>query len=120
MSRAEHRLARLERICLALPEAEVQKSGRHRAFSVRGKKFAYFTDDHHGDGKAALNCKVPPGENRELVGFDPERFFIPAYLGAKGWVALRLDLSSVDWEEVGELVKDSYRRTAPKTLASRA
>jgi phosphoribosylglycinamide formyltransferase-1 len=120
VSRVEQRRARLEKICLALPEAAMTEAGRHRAFSVRGKKFAYFTDDHHGDGKAALNCKVPPGENRELVGFDPERFFIPAYLGARGWVTLRLDLASVDWEEVIELVSDSYRRTAPKNLAARA
>jgi predicted DNA-binding protein (MmcQ/YjbR family) len=116
VSRAEQRLARLTKICLALPEAEATPSGQHCAYAVRGKKFAYYLNDHHGDGEIALCCKVPPGENTQLVEFDAKRFFIPAYLGAKGWVALRLDGTNPDWEEVTELVTDSYRRTAPKRL----
>ena len=55
-----------------------------------------------------------------MIAHDPERFYLPAYIGPKGWVALRLDRGEVDWEEVGRLVVDSYRLVAPKRLASLA
>ncbi|MDH3684282.1 MAG: MmcQ/YjbR family DNA-binding protein [Acidimicrobiia bacterium] len=84
--------------------------------AVRRKKFAYYLDDHHGDGVVALTCKAPPGTNRALAESDPDRFFIPSYTGPRGWVGLRLDLSTVDWDEVELLLIDSYRMTAPKKL----
>lgn len=102
-------------ICRALPEVTVEEQ-QHITFRVRGKTFAYYLDDHHGDGRVALNCKVPPHENQELVVADPKRFFIPAYVGPRGWVGLYLDLPEVDWDEVSELVRDSYRLIAPKRL----
>ena len=115
-SQKRRRRERLVEICRALPEVEIQ-GDHHLAFVVRKKKLAYYLDDHHGDGLVALACKAPPGENHALVDFDPERFYIPAYVGPKGWVGLRLDLASVDWDEVAELVHDAYRLAAPKTLA---
>jgi phosphoribosylglycinamide formyltransferase-1 len=112
------KLARLGRICLELPEAHMDRHGSHATFSVRRRNFAYFLDDHHGDGMVAINCKVPPGVNEHLAEVDPRRFHIPAYVGHRGWVGLRLDVGRVDWTEVAELVTDSYRLVAPKTLAS--
>jgi hypothetical protein len=112
------RLARLSRICLALPEATRELTGKHATFRIRGKTFAYFLDDHHGDGIVGLNCRAPWGEPRALVEGDPERFYFPAYLGARGWIGLRLDVAKVDWEEVRDLVTDSYLRVAPKRLAA--
>jgi predicted DNA-binding protein (MmcQ/YjbR family) len=115
----DDRRDRLERLCLALPEATV-RGGQHATFQVRGRTFAYYLDDHHGDGRTALCCKAPPGESAELIAADPARFFRPSYLGGKGWVSLRLDLGEVDWDEVAELVLDSYRLIAPKRLAAQA
>ena len=51
-----------------------------------------------------------------LVGADPERFFVPPYVGPKGWVGMRLD-GGPDWGEVAMLVRRSYRLVAPKRLA---
>lgn len=84
---------------------------------MRKKNFAYFLNDHHGDGMVAVNCKVLPGDNKALAAAQPDRFYIPAYVGAKGWVGLRLDMGEIDWEEVEELVGGSYRMVAPKRLA---
>jgi predicted DNA-binding protein (MmcQ/YjbR family) len=112
-----HALARLTKICLALPEATRKLSGPHAGFYVRKRSFAYFLDDHHGDGILGITCKVLPGDNTALIAADPKKFYMPAYVGSKGWVGLRLDIGKVDWEEVQELVAHSYRLIAPKTLA---
>jgi hypothetical protein len=117
----EHpRLTRLTKICLALPEATRQTTGRHAGFYVRKKTFLYFLDDHHGDGIVGISCKVLPGDNTVLIAADPKKFYMPAYIGSKGWVGLRLDVGKVDWEEVEELVTHSYRLIAPKSLAAAA
>jgi hypothetical protein len=111
------RLARLTKICLALPEVTREIKGDHAAFSVAAKKiFVYFLNDHHGDGIVGFTCKVLPGDNEALVQAHPERFYRPAYVFSSGWVALRLDRGKVDWSEVAELVTTSYRLLAPKRL----
>jgi hypothetical protein len=115
----DRRLVRLTKICLALPEATRERLGQHAAFRIRKKTFAYFLNDHHGDGMVAVTCKVLPGDNEVLAASDPVRFYIPAYVGSRGWVALRLDLGEIDWEEVSELVSGSYRMIAPQGLAAR-
>jgi hypothetical protein len=120
------RLVQVEAICLALPETSSRREGKHAAFLVRKKTFAYFLDDHHGDGIIAITAKVghihktgdATGDNHLLVKAQPERFYLPAYLASKGWVALRLDIGEIDWDEVRELVQESYRRIAPKRLAA--
>ena len=111
-------LKRLTAIALALPEARREISGSHASFRVRKKTFAYFLDDHHGDGIVAVTCKVLPEENAVLVTAQPKRYYLPAYIGSRGWVALRLDLPKIDWSEVRELLLASYLLTAPKRLAS--
>jgi predicted DNA-binding protein (MmcQ/YjbR family) len=110
-------LARLTGICLAFPEAERQITGSHASFRVRKKVFAYYLDNHHGDGIVAVCCKTALGENVDLIAADPARFYLPAYIGPRGWVALRLDTGDVDWDEVAALVAASYRLVAPKRLA---
>jgi len=114
----ETRLARLSKICLALPDAAREDHGSHAAFLVRKKTFAYFLNNHHGDGIVSIACKALPGENTALAKAQPARFYLPAYIGPRGWVALRLDVGEPDWEEVAELIKGSYRLTAPKRLAA--
>ena len=110
------RLAHLTRICKALPEAARRDSGSHAAFLVRKKIFAYFLNDHHGDGIVSVACKALPGDNTALAAAQPARFYLPAYIGPRGWIALRLDRGKVDWDEVAELVVGSYRLIAPPRL----
>ena len=114
----DRRLIRLTGICLALPQTSRECHGSHAAFHVGKRIFAYFLNDHHGDGIVAVTCKVLPGDNAALAGADATRFYLPAYLASRGWVALRLDLGDVDWGEVTELVMTSYRLIAPKRLAA--
>jgi hypothetical protein len=110
------RLSQLLGIIGRLPE--VDGSGdQHLVFRVRKKAFAYFLDDHHGDGIVAVSCKSTFDRQRELVGRHPERYFVPDYVGVRGWVALRLDQAKVDWDEVRELLFAAYRMQAPRRLA---
>ncbi|HZD51298.1 MAG TPA: MmcQ/YjbR family DNA-binding protein [Silvibacterium sp.] len=116
-STEDPRLTRISEIALTLPEATRQIYGSHAQFLVRKKTFAYFLDNHHGDGIVAVTCKVMPGENEALVKAQPRRFYLPAYLASRGWVALRLDVGKVDWGEVRDLLLSSYVLIAPKRLA---
>ena len=111
-------LDRLTRLALALPETTRVLKNSHAGFLVRKKIFAYFLNDHHGDGIVAVTCKVFPGENAALAQAQPKRYYLPAYIGPRGWVALRLDLPKVDWSEVRDLLLTGYHLTAPKRLAA--
>jgi phosphoribosylglycinamide formyltransferase-1 len=111
------RRQRLVDTCTGLPEVTVE-GDRHLRFVVRGRTFAYYLEDHHGDGRVAVCAKAPPGDQEALITTHPERFYLPAYLARYGWISLRLDLPAVDWYEVTELVVDSYRLVAPKRLAA--
>jgi predicted DNA-binding protein (MmcQ/YjbR family) len=104
-------LEHLSELCSMLDGAECERQGSHATFRAKKKVFAYFLDNHHGDGIVAVACKVNPGDNVELVRTQSERFYLPAYIGPRGWVGLRLDGGKVDWEEVKELVTESYRLT---------
>ena len=118
-STEDPRLTRLSTIALALPEVMRQIYGSHAQFLVRKKTFAYFLDNHHGDGIVGITCKVMPGENDALIAAQPRRFYRPAYLASRGWVALRLDTGKIDWNEVRDLLIGSYLLSAPKRLAER-
>jgi hypothetical protein len=112
------RLTRVSALALALPEAARVVQGSHAQFLVRKKTFAYFLSDHHGDGIVSIACKVLPGDNEALVASQPTRFYLPAYIASRGWVALRLDVGKVNWTEVKELLAASYSLVAPRTLAA--
>ena len=107
-------IERLRAICLALPETVEKEAWGDPTFRVRDKIFAM---EKRGDGRISLWCKAPPGSQMVLVGADPERFFVPPYVGHKGWVGVRLD-SNPDWSEVAAVVRRSYRLVAPKRLAA--
>jgi hypothetical protein len=111
---------RLRAICAAFPESEeVITNPLHSGFQVRGKTYCYYLDDHHGDGRLAINFKAGMDGQEVLVGADPARFFVPAYVGHRGWVGLYIDVDPVDWDAIEAFVRESYLRTAPKTLARR-
>jgi len=118
--REDHRLNRLTKICLALPETSRETKADYATFRVRKKVFAYFLNNHHGDGIVSVACKALPGDNAILAAAQPERFYLPANVGPRGWVALRLDTAEVDWGEVAELVTGSYRLTIAKGPTRRA
>jgi phosphoribosylglycinamide formyltransferase-1 len=63
---------------------------------TRKKAFAYFLNDHHGDSIVAVTCKVLPGDDERLVEAQPRRFYLPAYIASRGWVAIRLDTRKVN------------------------
>lgn len=105
-------LDRLSTICLGLPEASREDAPPHAGFKVRGRTFAWFMDDHHGDGVTGVSFKATPG-----LDASGDRFYRPAYTRA-GWAALRLDRPDVDWGEVEDLVVASYVLVAPKRLVS--
>jgi phosphoribosylglycinamide formyltransferase-1 len=111
------RLTRVSDLALALPEATWVVKGSHAQFLVRKKTFAYFLNDHHGDGIVSVACKVLSGENKSLAESQPRRFYLPAYIASRGWVALRLNAGKIDWNEVKDLLVCSYSLVAPKRLA---
>ncbi len=118
VSQEDERLVRLTKICLGFPRAEREIMGSHAGFKVKKKIFAYFLNDHHRDGIVGVVCKVLPGDNAALIKADPKRFYMPAYVGPRGWVGLRLDVARVNWGEVKELAKGSYQLVVGKTLAA--
>jgi len=93
----DDRLERFSEVCLGFPKTKRELSGPHAIFRVNKKVFAYFLSDHHGDGIVGINCKVMPGDNTALVASQPKRFYMPAYVGPRGWVGLRLDVGRIDW-----------------------
>lgn len=109
---------RVRDLAMALPEAdEVVSHGMPCFGIVKGKKFAYFTEDHHGDGKTALLVKISGAdEQAQLIELDEERYYRPAYFG-DGWVGIRLDLGDTDWDAIGEWLRKSWLAIAPKKLA---
>jgi predicted DNA-binding protein (MmcQ/YjbR family) len=113
----ERTLKKLAQICLSLPEATRRDCGDHADFRVSGKVFAYFLNNHHGDGIVAVCCKAALGENVDRASREPKRFYLPPYIGPRGWFGLRLDGEGIDWSEVRNLVELSYGLVAPKRLA---
>ena len=112
------RRQRLVKICESFPEVSSEIAGdQHMAFRIRKRIFAYYLFDHHADGMIAFTCKSSLSEQRRLVKDDPISFFVPAYLGSKGWIAIRLDLDEVDWDTVAELARRAYQNLAPRSLA---
>jgi hypothetical protein len=109
-------LGRLREICLALPETSERPSHGAPSFFIRGKTcFLMLLDDHHGDGRFAIWCAAPAGDRQLLVDADPEKFFVPPYVGHRGWLGVRLD-RGVDWEEIAGIVEDAFCTVAPKKL----
>ena len=113
-------LERLRAICLALPETSERPSHGSPTWFVRDKRsFVTLVDDHHGDGRFAIWCAAPPGDQQLLVDADPERFFVPPYVGHRGWLGLRLD-RALDWDELAGIVEDAYAEVAPTRLVDEA
>jgi len=111
-------LPKLRRLCLALPEATERVSHGEPTWFVRDKKVFVSYSDHHHDDRVAFWCAAPDGAQETLVAEDPERFFVPPYVGHRGWLGVWVDVP-VDWDQVADLVVEAYRMVAPKRLLAK-
>lgn len=114
----DYLLGRVRELAMALPETdEVTSHGMPCFGIVKGKKFAYFTQDRYGVSKTALLAKISGAdEQAQLIELDEDRYYRPAYFG-DGWVGIRLDLGDTDWDAIGEWLRKSWVSVAPKKLA---
>jgi hypothetical protein len=114
-------LDRVRKICLALPETIERPSHGEPAWFVRGKLFATWEDHHHGDPIVGLWVKGAPGLQELLVENEPARYYRPKYVGHKGWIGVNMEPAGrggIDWGQVEDLIRDSWRMTAPTRLAA--
>lgn len=118
-SSAEWLLGRVREHALAMPEADETLSHGMPCFGIaKGKKFAYFTADHHGDGRIALLVKISGADEQAmLIEQDETRHFRPAYFG-DGWIGIRLDLGDNDWDAIAEAIARSWHAVAPRRLTA--
>jgi predicted DNA-binding protein (MmcQ/YjbR family) len=105
-------------VCLWLPEAEEFLSHGSPNFRVRGKTFATYAVNHHGDGRVALWLNALPGSQELHVRAEPEHFFVPPYVGPRGWLGIIVD-RGVAWKRVAALVREAYEKVAPAELRAR-
>ena len=116
----ERVLERIRELCLALPETSERPSHGAPTFFVRGRRsFLMVLSNHHGDGRFAIWCAAPDGVQTMLVDADPERYFVPPYVGHRGWLGVRLDLD-LDGNELAGIVEDAYAEVAPARLVEAA
>jgi predicted DNA-binding protein (MmcQ/YjbR family) len=99
-------------LCLALPEAFEQETWERPTFRVGGQEKIFCMAAPDG---TSATMKADP-EEREAVLSEGDRFYVPPYVGAKGWIGVYLD-QGTDWDEVAELIATSYCLIAPKQLA---
>jgi hypothetical protein len=118
--RAATALAKVRGYALALPEASERLSHGSPAFFVSGKRcFAMFLEDHHGDGRLAIWCAAPPGMQDALVRGEPEHYFVPPYVGHRGWLGVHLN-RGLPWNEVAGAIEDAWLTVAPPKLVAAA
>jgi hypothetical protein len=113
------RIARLRRICLALPgAAEKPSHGEPTWFAGKGRVFATLDDHHHRSEHLSVWLPLPFGAQETLLEREPGRFFRPPYVGGRGWVGVVLD-GRPDWAEVTSLVREAYVQVAGRRLVAR-
>ena len=111
-------LERLRKLALALPGTAERISHGSPGFHIeRGKFFAYIWHNHHGDGETAVIVKTTGLDEMEaLIDSDPALYFKPPYLGPSGWIAIRTDAATTDWDHIGDRVAQSWEMVAPRRL----
>jgi predicted DNA-binding protein (MmcQ/YjbR family) len=112
-------IKRLREVCLAFPQAFEKEAWGECTFRVTGgSMFAMTDNNHHNSGHLAVWVKAPPMIQEILVKSDCERFFVPPYMGPKGWIGVRLD-RKLNWDELAAILKDGYLMSAPKKFGGR-
>jgi hypothetical protein len=113
-------LVRIREACLSLPETSERPSHGAPTFFIRGTRaFLTFHDDHHGDGRLAIWCAAPEGLQEALVEEEPEHYFVPPYVGPRGWIGVRLD-RGLDWAAVAEAIETAYLVRRPPSARGRS
>ena len=107
---------RVTAIWTAFPGAQID-GDQHLSCVVRRKTFVYYVVDHHGDGRIAIHCRAAPGENELRADANPRRYFIPPYVGPRGWAGCYLDIADVDWDDIETMLRNAYLLAVPKRLA---
>ena len=110
--------AAVNELCLWFPETECVISHGSPDFRVAGRTFATYVINHHGDGHLALWLKMPVGAPSLYVDAEPQYFFVPPYVGPKGWLGVDLD-QGLDWGRIADLVRQAYVDVAPRSIALR-
>lgn len=109
-------LARVRKLCFALPGTAEKLAWGAPTFRVGGRLYCMFVDNHHGDGRLALWLAAPAGAQEAFVAADPERFFKPPYVGPSGWLGVRLD-RRLPWSAVAGLLEEAHGAIAAKAKA---
>jgi hypothetical protein len=117
MSRPGTGFARVQRHCLSFEGASERPSRGRPAFFAGKRQFVMYLDDHHGDGRRAIWCAAPEGMQAALVETDPESYFVPPYVGHRGWIGVRLD-RGLPWEDVAGAIEDAYSEVAGQSSAT--
>lgn len=115
----EEPLEVLRRLCLSLPEAREVVAWGAPTFRVKTIFATYSDGSQYVPARISTWIKALPVNQEALVQAAPDRFFVPPYVGAKGWIGVFLDDGCTDWAEVRTLLWDAWRMSAPKRLADR-
>ena len=106
-------LAKVRAFVARWPGVTEKVSHGFPGFFVKQRAFAYFLDNHHGDGRLALWCVAPPGAQAMLVDSDADHYFVPPYVGVSGWVGVRLD-RSCPWSQIAAILESAYATRVAK------
>jgi len=104
-----------EKLCLSLPEVEIVESHGMPNFKVRGKTFATYALNHHGDGHVALWLAADSGSQSHHIELDSEHYFKPQFVGSKGWLGIELN-KTLSWDAIWQRIKEAYEQVAPNEL----
>ena len=110
------RVQRLAEVCSRLPEVEQRVHADFIEYRVRTKLFAYFLNGHDPDGVVSICVKSELGENVDRAGSHPDLYYLPPYIGKRGWFGIRVDRGRINWKDVEAAVRQSYQLVAPKSL----
>ena len=107
-------LDRVREICLALPDTSERMSHGSPHFFAGKRNFVAYWNNHHEDGRHCLWCAAPEGAQRLMVEADPRQFFVPPYVGFRGWLGVNLD-QGLDWEEIAGIVSAAHRSVTERS-----
>lgn len=105
----------IRELCLSMPGSEEVRQHGVPNFKVGGKSFAMFCVNHHGDGRVALWLNSPQGTQQLYVQLDPESYFVPPYVGPRGWLGVKLN-SGLSWREVRARVAEAWENASPRAV----
>lgn len=110
---ARAQLAKVRKFCLALPEVSEKPSHGAPTFFFKKQVFVYIVDNHHDDGRLALWCAAPDGAQAMLVDSNPDHYFVPPYVGYRGWIGVRLDRDAA-WTEIAAVIESAHQSLVGK------